>query len=124
MFDAVVATLPAGDIARAKAFYREKLDLEPFQDEAEGSARYQVGDTMLLIYPSEFHGTNQATAAGFSVSDITAVVAELGSRGVVFEELDYGDMKTVEGILEMPNGTRGAWFKDSEGNTIGVFQDA
>ena len=124
MFDAVVATLPVADIARAKAFYREKLALEPFQEEADGSARYQVGATMLLIYPSEFAGTNQATAAGFSVSDIEAVVADLGGRGVVFEELDYGDMKTVGGILEMPNGTRGAWFNDSEGNTIGVFQDA
>ena len=124
MFDAVVATLPAGDIARAKAFYREKLALEPSQEQADGSARYQVGETMLLIYPSEFNGTNQATAAGFAVSDIEAAVADLAGRGVVFEELDYGDMKTVDGILEMPNGTRGAWFKDSEGNTIGVFQDA
>ena len=51
-------------------------------------------------------------------------MADLGSRGVVFKVTDYGDMKTVDGILEMPNGTRGAWFKDSEGNTIGVFQDA
>ena len=124
MFDAVVATLPAADITRAKAFYREKLAVEPLTEDADGSLRYQVGDTMLLIYPSEFAGTNQATAAGFAVSDIETVVVDLRGRGVVFEDLDYGEAKTVDGILALPNGTRGAWFKDSEGNTIGVFQDA
>jgi len=124
VFDAIVATLPAADMTRAKAFYRDKLALEPFQEEADGSARYQVGGTMLLIYPSEFAGTNKATAAGFAVSDIDAVVSDLKGRGMAFEELDYGELKTVDGIMTLPGGTRGAWFKDSEGNTIGIFQDA
>jgi predicted enzyme related to lactoylglutathione lyase len=124
MFDAVAATLPAADMARAKEFYRERLSLEPFQEEPDGSARYRLGESMFLIYPSEFAGTNRATAAGFAVSNIEAVVGDLRGRGVVFEELDYGEAKTVNGILSMPSGTRGAWFKDSEGNTIGLFQDA
>jgi len=124
VFDAIAATLPAADMARAKAFYRDKLTLEPYQEEADGSARYQVGETMLLIYPSEFAGTNQATAAGFAVSDIETVVSDLKGRGVAFDDLDYGELKTVDGIMTLPGGTRGAWFKDSEGNTIGVFQDA
>ena len=64
MFDAVIATLPAGDIARAKAFYREKLNLEPLQDEADGSALYRVGKTMLPIYPSEFSGTTKRRRPG------------------------------------------------------------
>ena len=120
MFDAVVATLPAADLARAKAFYGEKVGLEPFQEDPDGSLRYQVGEAMLLVYPSEFAGTNQATAAGFAVSDIDAVVAELGRRGVTFEEYDFGEMKTVGGILAMPNGPRAAWFKDSEGNILAL----
>lgn len=124
MFDAIAATLPAADMTRAKAFYREKLAMEPFQEEADRSARYQVGETMFLIYPSEFAGTNKATAAGFSVSDIETVVSDLRGHGVAFDEFDYGEAKTVDGIMTLPGGTRGAWFKDSEGNTIGIFQDA
>ena len=124
MFEGIAATLPAADIGRAKAFYREKLLLEPYQEDPDGSARYRVGETMLLVYQSEFAGTNQATAAGFVVADIEAAVADLKSRGVVFEDLDYGEAKTVDGILTMPTGTKGAWFKDSEANTVGLFQDA
>jgi len=124
VFNAIAATLPAADMTRAKAFYREKLAMEPFQEEADGSVRYRVGETMLLVYPSEFAGTNKATAAGLAVADIEAVVSDLRGRGVAFEELDYGEVKTIDGIMTLPGGTRGAWFKDSEGNTIGVFQDA
>ena len=120
MFDAVAATLPAADMARAKEFYRDKLGLEPFQEEPDGSARYRLGESLFLVYPSEFAGTNRATAAGFAVSDIESVVGDLRDRGVVFEELDYGEAKTVDGILTMPNGTRGAWFNDSEGNRVGL----
>lgn len=124
MFDAVGATLPAADMARAKAFYRDKLGLEPYQEETDGSARYEVGGSMFMIYPSEFAGTNKATAAGFAVGDIEAAVQDLRGRGVAFQDLDYGEAKTVDGILTLPGGTRGAWFVDSEGNTIGIFQDA
>ncbi len=79
---------------------------------------------MFLVYPSEFAGTSQATALGLQVGDIDAVVAELRSRGVEFQEFDFGEAKTVDGILAMPDGSRGAWFADTEGNIIGVFQDA
>jgi len=123
MFGAVAATLPAADLARALGFYRDVLGLEPFELEPGRSARYRVGESMFLIYQSEFAGTNQATAAGFSVSDIEGVVGELRDRGVAFEDLDYGEAKTVDGILTLPTGARAAWFKDSEGNTIGLAQE-
>jgi predicted enzyme related to lactoylglutathione lyase len=109
---------------RAIDFYRVMLGLEPYQNDPDGSARYRVGDTMLMVYPSEYAGTNKATAAGFEVEDLDSVVAELRSRGIEFQEFDYGEMKTVDGILAMPDGSRGAWFNDTEGNIIGVFQDA
>ncbi len=124
MFLGVAATLPASDMERAIDFYRVMLGLEPYQNDPDGSARYRVGDTMLMVYPSEYAGTNKATAAGFEVEDLDSVVAELRSRGIEFQEFDYGEMKTVDGILAMPDGSRGAWFNDTEGNIIGVFQDA
>ena len=76
-----------------------------------------------MLYPSAFAGTNQATAAGFMVDDFDATVAELRSNGVVFEEYDLGEgMATIDGVITLPDGNKGAWFKDSEGNILGLAQ--
>jgi catechol 2,3-dioxygenase-like lactoylglutathione lyase family enzyme len=57
----------------------------------------------------------------WNVGDVKAEVARLRERGVEFEDYDFGEFKTVEGIMTDPNGGMNAWFKDSEGNTIGVL---
>ncbi len=80
-----------------------------------------MGDTTLVVYPSQFAGTNQATAAGLGVDDVEEVVIDLRDKGIRFEEYDFGDFRTVDGIFTAPDGTRGAWFKDTEGNIIGLF---
>ena len=63
----------------------------------------------------------------FEVDDIESVVAELRGRGVVFEEVDVPGLKTVEGIADVGNypskgRASGAWFRDSEGNLMGLGQ--
>ena len=77
-----------------------------------------------MLYPSGFAGTNQATAAGWQVDDIEAVVAGLKANGVEFQEYDFDELKTVDGIATLPDGLKGAWFIDSEGNILSVFQPA
>jgi len=117
----IVATLPASDLERAKEWYGRVLQLEPVETSEDGSYWFQAGDTRFLVYPSQFAGTNQATAAAIGVDDLDAAVAEFRSRGAVFEEYDFGDdFRTVDGILTSPAGTRMAWMKDSEGNILGV----
>ena len=117
------ATLPAADMARAKEWYRNKLGMKPIEESPMGEAMYETGGTRFVLYPSQFAGTNQATAAGFMVDDFDATVAELRSNGVVFEEYDFGDgMATVDGVIALPDGGKGAWFKDSEGNILGIAQ--
>lgn len=120
MFRAAIATLPATDIDRARTFY-QGLGFEVGESEDDGSSRIQVGDTWIMLYPSAFAGTNQATAVGIGVDDVPAAVADLRGRNVQFEEYDFGEMKTVDGIITMPNGQKGAWFKDTEGNIVGLF---
>lgn len=124
MFIGCGATLPAADMDRAKAFYRDVLGLEPYQEDADGSARYQVADTMFVLYPSEFAGTNKATAMGIMVEDLAEVMATMRRRGVEFHEFDFGEVATVDGVLEMPDGTRGSFFADTEGNILGLVQDS
>jgi len=120
MFRGAVPTLPAADIDRARTFYQDVAGFEVSPPAPDGSVRVQVADNWIMVYPSAFAGTNQATAVGIGVGDIVAAVAHFRERGVHFEEYDFGDMKTVDGILTMPDGTKGAWFKDSEGNIIGL----
>lgn len=121
---ALQASLPASDISRARDFYKDKLDLKPVRESPDGGAYYESGGTTFYLYPSGFAGTNQATAAAWEVEDIEATVSELQGRGVVFEEYDFDELKTVNGIAETSEGQKAAWFKDSEGNILGIFKDA
>jgi len=117
----IAATLPASDMERAKAWYAKVLQLQPKEITEDGSAWYELGQTSFIVYPSEYAGTNKATAAAIGVDDVEATVAELKSRGAVFEEYDFGDdARTVDGILTSPSGRKMAWCKDSEGNILGL----
>ncbi len=120
MFRGATATLPASDIDRAKKFYEDTLGFAVSDWEGDGSVKVKVGESWFGVYPSQFAGTNQATAVGIGVEDVEAAVAALRDKGVVFEEYDFGEFKTVDGIITMPDGTKGAWFKDTEGNIIGL----
>ena len=86
-----------------------------------GGILYLSGDSYFSLYPTEFAGTAQHTLGAFMVADVEAAVAELRGKGVRFEEYDLPGLKTVNGIAEL-GGTRGAWFKDPEGNILSVVQ--
>jgi catechol 2,3-dioxygenase-like lactoylglutathione lyase family enzyme len=116
----VNAVVAASDIDRARAFYRDKLGLEPTVDQ-EGGLIYMCNGSWFLLYPSASAGTNRATAMGFVVDDLAAEMAALRDRGVEFLEYDFPEFTTVGGIAE-GEGQRFAWFADSEGNIIALTQ--
>ncbi len=117
----VFASIPAADLARAQAWYEEKLGLTPSESESmPGAAIYRCGDgTAFLLYETTFAGTGQHTIAGWRVSDLDKEMAELRNRGVTFEDYDMPGLKTTGGIATLDN-MRSAWFKDSEGNVLNV----
>jgi catechol 2,3-dioxygenase-like lactoylglutathione lyase family enzyme len=124
----VASRLPAQDLERARAFYAEKLGLEPAA-EREGGLLYRFENGEFALFASAGGPSGQHTQMGFEVDDIEAVVAELKRRGVVFEEYDLPGLTTVDGIADIAGnyphkgtGERGAWFYDSEGNLLGVGQ--
>jgi catechol 2,3-dioxygenase-like lactoylglutathione lyase family enzyme len=127
--NAEVATrLPAQDLERARAFYAEKLGLEPVE-ERPGGLRYRCGNTYFVLFESSGRASGDHTQMAFEVDDIESVVNEMRRRGVIFEEVDAPGLRTVEGIAEVEGnypskgvGERGAWFRDSEGNLLGVGQ--
>ena len=117
---AVAAALPAQDFERAKRFWAEKVGFAPVS-ETDEEARYRVGQSEFLLFPSSGRPSGDHTQVAFEVDDIEAAVAALRERGVAFEEYDTPDFKTVDGIVEMA-GEKAAWFKDSEGNVVAVGQ--
>ncbi len=114
------ATVPVADLERARKFYAEKLGLTP-ESESPGGLTYACKDSWFVLFPTSNAGTAKNTAMGWLAENLEAEVADLKKRGVVFEEYDYPTLKTVNGIATMgPN--KAAWFKDSEGNILGLVQ--
>ena len=117
----VHATIPAADLGRARKWYADMLGLEPIR-QLPGGLMYDAADsTRFIIYPTPNAGKSPNTCMGFATDDIDAEVRGLKERGVVFEEYDSPNLKTVDGIATV-GPTRSAWFRDSEGNVIGVVQ--
>jgi catechol 2,3-dioxygenase-like lactoylglutathione lyase family enzyme len=115
------AALPAQDIDRAKAFYRDKLGLKPFEEDA-GNAHFRVGDgTEFNVFRTMGAPSGTHTQMAFLVEDIVSEVKDLKSRGVTFEEYDFPGLKTKDGIAEADDA-KVAWFKDSEGNLLNIVQ--
>lgn len=117
----VSATLPATDFERAKQWYHEKLGLTPVEENPGGATYEAGGGTGFFLYPTPNPDRGGHTQMGFTVPDLTAEMTALRDAGVVFEDYDLPGFKTVDGVAEMDGG-RGAFFKDSEGNTIGLIE--
>jgi catechol 2,3-dioxygenase-like lactoylglutathione lyase family enzyme len=113
------ARLPAHDLDRARRFYAEKLGLEP-AEERPGGLRYLIGGCEFALYQSTGASDGSFTQMGFTVPDLDATMTELRARGLTFED-QYG-VVDVEGNYPSKGGRgeRAAWFRDSEGNLLGV----
>jgi predicted enzyme related to lactoylglutathione lyase len=118
---AIVPYIPVADVRRARKFYEEKVGLKA-KEEYAGGVVYECGDSSwVFMYPSPGAGSNRASTLFWSVEDIETEVAELKTRGVVFEEYDMPGMK-MENSIMTAGGAKTAWFKDTEGNTLAVSQ--
>jgi catechol 2,3-dioxygenase-like lactoylglutathione lyase family enzyme len=116
------ATLAVRDLDRARDFYENTLGLEP-QLEVPGAILYRSGNTVVLVYPSEYAGTNQATAASWAVGDdFDSVVKGLKAKGVEFEHYDDLPETTLEGDVHIAGDFKAVWFKDPDGNILNVTQ--
>jgi catechol 2,3-dioxygenase-like lactoylglutathione lyase family enzyme len=125
----VAARIPVQDLERSRAFYAEKLGLEP-SEERPGGLLYRCGEGEFALFESAGAASGDHTQMGWEVEDIEATVEWLRVRGVVFEEYDFPGLRTVNGIAEVAGnypskggvGEKAAWFRDSEGNLFGIGQ--
>ncbi len=123
-----ITKLPAQDLERARAFYRDKLGLEPTETRT-GGLRYVCGTTEFHLFASAGTPSGESTQMAFEVEDLEATVDELRARGVTFARFEmpgFGEQgDTIAAPDNYPSkgtGEVGTFFYDSEGNLIGIAQ--
>ncbi|HEX4774864.1 MAG TPA: VOC family protein [Candidatus Saccharimonadales bacterium] len=115
----VCAVLAVKDMDAAKQFYGEVLGLEAGEEDPSGIF-YKSGNGGVFVYQSQFAGTNQATAAAWSVQDVEGAVEELKGKGVSFEHYDNMPGVEMSGDVHIMGDTKAAWFKDPDGNILNI----
>ena len=123
----VCGVVRAENYARAKDFYTKVLGLRQrneFPGEGGGGLFEAGAGSVLMIYENPKLQAPENTTLGFAIpaDRFDAVMDELRSRGVTFEEYDLPEMglKTTGGVAEM-DGEKTAWFKDTEGNILNIM---
>jgi len=118
----VTTMLPVIDLARARTFYEQRLGLEPGELKADGKFTYNVGGSVLALFPKPGGTKADHTAVSFKVPDIAASIVALEQAGVVFEDYDLPGLKTVGHVCVL-GAEKAAWFKDTEGNYLCLHED-
>ncbi len=113
-------TIPVSDLARAQRFYSETLGLSPAMV-TEGGVMYRSGGTRFFVYPSAFKASGHAQMS-WVVDDIKAEVAALRGKGIELVEFDVPGVKTVDGISQSGPAVWTAYFRDPDGNLLGLTQ--
>ena len=114
------AIVAVGDLDRARNFYGDVLGLDLAEEGTdEGVLVYRTGATRLVVYQSEFAGTNRANAVVWGVGqELDEIVAELEAKGAAFEH--YPDIGRLEGNVHVAGGARLVWLKDPDGNILHI----
>jgi len=116
----VVPTVPVSDLVRSKSFYAETLGLTVLW-ESPASIRFRCGESSELSIFKRPSTVTEHTVAHFEVTDIESTVADLEAKGVEFLDYTEGPLRTTGHIAQV-GPARGAWFRDPDGNTLGLRQ--
>jgi catechol 2,3-dioxygenase-like lactoylglutathione lyase family enzyme len=111
-----MATVAVRDLAEAKRFYEGTLGLRQTGAREPEALTYEAGSAKLLVYRSQYAGSNRATAATWLIGkDMEKVVEGLRQKGVDFEHYQMPGL-TLKGDIHEGGGMKAAWFKDPDGN--------
>jgi catechol 2,3-dioxygenase-like lactoylglutathione lyase family enzyme len=115
----VLATIGVKNLPAAAEFYEKKIGLKKVDEVPNQVLVYQSGTSKMIVYQSQYAGTNKATAATWVVDDVDGTVRELQGKGVTFEHYDFPGVK-LEGDVHVMGGRRSAWYKDPDGNILSL----
>ena len=112
------AIVAVSDLERAREFYGRTLGLKAVDGHEDQVLEFRTGDTKLVVYVSEFAGTNKANAVVWNGGDdFDAIVDQLREQGVAFEEYPELGMDIARGVHSR-GGFKAVWFMDPDGNLL------
>ena len=121
-YDAM-ATIAVKNLKAARKFYEGTLGFKAVHTEGEEAVTYKSGNSQLLVYHSQYAGTNKATAATWMVDDVEKLAKDLKAKGISFEHYDFPGM-TRKGDVHLAGKLKNAWFKDPDGNIIALVSSS
>ena len=109
--------IPAHDLPRAVAFYRDALGLE-YMFEAGPLAFFRCGDVrIMLAVPENGEVAHPSSIVYFRVDDIHGARAELAGRGVPFDDEPHLIARMPDHELWM------TFFRDPDRNLLGLMSE-
>jgi catechol 2,3-dioxygenase-like lactoylglutathione lyase family enzyme len=82
---------------------------------------YSSGGTRFFLYPSRYKASGHSQMS-WVVGDIKAEVAALRGKGIELVEFDVPGVETVDGISQSGPAVWTAYFRDPDGNLLGLTQ--
>jgi len=115
-----IAFIPTAKPEAARAFYEHTLGLT-FVSDDHFAIVFRVGptQTMLRVVRTGDFTPAPFTIFGWEVEDLHATIAALTEKGVEFLRFSFFPQDEA-GVWTAPDGSRIAWFKDPDGNTISL----
>ena len=115
-----IANIAVKDLETAKRFYQDVLGLQLIDSNTPEVIVFKSGNSMIIVYKSDYAGTNKATAMTWTVGDnIEEVVQVLKAKGITFEHYNMPNI-TLEGDIHVDGQMKVAWFKDPDGNILNL----
>lgn len=118
----VIAMVPTHDLEKARKFYEDVVRLTAAEDNAAEVTFSCGGGTAVMLYETFVDNLGDQTVATWMVKDLRSEVADLKSRGAEFIDYDLPRLKTVDSIATAEGVGIAAWFKDPDGNVMGLIQ--
>ena len=118
----LIALVPTRDPAAARDFYGNILGLPFVADDQFALVFDANGITLRVVKLKEFTPVPY-TILGWMVADISRIVKELATKGVLFQRFEGLEQDPL-GIWSSPSGAQIAWFKDTDGNILSLTQMA
>jgi|SRR4030088_3169012 len=119
-YDAL-ATIAVKNLSAARKFYEGKLGFKAVHTEGDQAVMLKSGNSQLLVYQSQFAGTNKATAATWMVKDVEGLAKELKAKEISFEHYNMPGV-TLKGDVHIAGPRKNAWFKDPDGNILALVE--